>query len=603
MPEYLSPGVYVEEYESGAVPMEGVGTSTAGFVGLAEKGSVIGRPELVTSFADYVRIFGGYLSETKFGDKRFLPYAVEHFFINGGSRAFVMRVCPDDAKPAATKSDSILSFTAVNPGEWGNRIKVTVSPVSRVKTQVYEVKGNDAVVRNVDGFNIGDVVEFNDGRMPVYNKITAIEEKTVSFENPVPVSVIDKALVPTRFMKSCEIDVSVKYGDVKEDYLFVSLNTESPDYIVSRMAKSELVIVTVGAAKSSAAPVVTSPDNKDNKDNKDKKDGAPAPAPAPVAGGAVAAPFEAVGGKGDAMIMQLQGGTDGNVAGITAAEYIGKDGGPGKRTGIQAFIENSDVSIMAVPGITIPEVQMSLIAHCENLKSRFAVLDMPKDKKKTDELIEYRDMFDSHYAAFYHPWIQIFDPLSKKNIIAPPSGSMIGIYARTDNTIGVHKAPANEVVRACSGLASTYNTAEQDLLNPRGINLIRSFPGRGIRVWGARTATSNATWKYINVRRLFIYLEESIRANTNWVVFEPNTEALWGRVKRTIEMFLASTWRSGALAGSSPSEAFFVDIGRTTMTQDDIDNGRLICVIGVAPVKPAEFVIFRIGQYTSESNG
>lgn len=587
MPEYLSPGVYVEEYESGAVPMEGVGTSTAGFIGFAEKGDVIGRPQLVTSFSDYVRIFGGYLSETKYGENRYLPYAVEHFFINGGSRAFVMRVCPADAKAAETKADSILTFTAVNPGEWGNRIKITVSPVSRVKTQVYEVEGNNATVRSVDGFTIGDVVEFADGKTSVYNKIVAIEEKTITFENPVNASIVDKNLVPTKFIKSCEIDVSVKYGDVKEDYIFVSLNTESPDYICSRMSKSELVKVAVGAAK----PVKAA-------ESKDKKDAAPAPA-----ANGIAAPFEAVGGKGDAMIMQLTGGTDGNLAGVTAADYIGTDGGPGKRSGIQAFIENSDVSLMAIPGCTIPDVQMSLIAHCENMKDRFAVLDMPKDKKKTDELVEYRDMFDSTYCAMYHPWLQIFDPLSKKNIIAPPSGSMLGIYARTDNAVGVHKAPANEVVRACTGLASSYNTAEQDLLNPKGINLIRSFPGRGIRVWGARTATSNATWKYINVRRLFIFLEESIRNNTNWVVFEPNTEALWARVKRTIEMFLASVWRSGALAGSTTSEAFFVDIGRNTMTQDDIDNGRLICVIGVAPVKPAEFVIFRIGQYTSESNG
>lgn len=586
MPEYLSPGVYVEEYESGAVPMEGVGTSTAGFIGLAEKGAVIGKPQLVTSFADYTRIFGGYLSETKYGDKRYLPYAVEHFFINGGSRAFVMRVCPSDAKAASTKSDSILSFTAANPGEWGNRIKVTVAPVSRVKTQVYEVEANSCTVRSVDGFTIGDVVEFADGKTTVFNKIIAIEENVITFENPVNASIIDKALVPTKFIKSCEIDVSVKYGDVKEDYVFVSLNTESPDYIVSRMSKSELVTVAVSEAKAPAAKPA---------EGKDKKEGAPAPAVG------IAAPFEAVGGKGDAMIMVLSGGTDGNVAAIAASDYIGKDDGPGKRTGIQSFIENSDVSLMAVPGVTIPEVQMSLIAHCENLKSRFAVLDMPKDRKKTDELLEYRDMFDSNYAAMYHPWIQIFDPMSKKNIIAPPSGSVLGIYARTDTTIGVHKAPANEVVRACTGLASSYNTAEQDLLNPKGVNLIRSFPGRGIRVWGARTVTSNATWKYVNVRRLFIFLEESIRANTNWVVFEPNTEALWARVKRTIEMFLASVWRSGALAGTSPDQAFFVEIGRNTMTQDDIDNGRLICVIGVAPVKPAEFVIFRIGQYTSDN--
>ncbi|MCH5200004.1 MAG: phage tail sheath subtilisin-like domain-containing protein [Oscillospiraceae bacterium] len=593
MPEYLSPGVYVEEYESGSVPMEGVGTSTAGFVGFAEKGTVIGKPQLVTSFSDYLRIYGGYLSETKFGEKRYLPYAVEHFFINGGSRAFVMRVCPADAKCAETKSGSALSFRAVNPGEWGNRIKVTVSPVSRVKTQVYEVDGNNAVVRSTDGFTIGDVVRIDNGESPVYNRITAIEEKTVTFENPVDPSVVDTNLVPTKFIRSSEIDVSVKYGEVKEDYLFVSLNTESADYIASRMAKSELVAVKLGGSDGSDEQS-DAEEASDSGESGDESESSPSE---------MISPFEAIGGKGDAVILQLTGGTDGNIAGVTAAEYIGTDEGPGRRTGIQAFIENSDVSLMAVPGVTMPEVQMSLIAHCENLKSRFAVLDMPKDRKKTDELIEYRDMFDSHYAAFYHPWLQIFDPVSKKNIIAPPSASVLGIYARTDNTVGVHKAPANEVVRACTGLSVSYNTAEQDLLNPKGINLIRSFPGRGIRVWGARTATSNGSWKYINVRRLFIYLEESIRVNTNWVVFESNTEALWERVKRTIEMFLASTWRSGALAGATTAEAFFVEVGRSTMTQDDIDNGRLICVIGVAPVKPAEFVIFRIGQYTSESNG
>jgi len=166
----------------------------------------------------------------------------------------------------------------------------------------------------------------------------------------------------------------------------------------------------------------------------------------------------------------------------------------------------------------------------------------------------------------------------------------------------VHKAPANEVVRACTGLEYSYNNSEQDRLNPAGVNLIRAFPGRGIRVWGARTCSSNGNWKYINIRRLFIFLEESIKANTNWVVFEPNTELLWARVQRSVELFLSSIWRSGALAGTTPSEAFFVNIGRgSTMTQDDIDNGRLICVIGVAPVKPAEFVIFRIGQYTANS--
>ncbi len=209
-------------------------------------------------------------------------------------------------------------------------------------------------------------------------------------------------------------------------------------------------------------------------------------------------------------------------------------------------------------------------------------------------------MFDSDYAAMYHPWLEVFDPLDKRNIFMPPSGAMAGIYARSDTERGVFKAPANEVVRGAVGLSSLYGKGEQDILNPKGVNLIRTFTGQGIRVWGARTASSNSLWKYVNVRRLFIFLEESIKANTNWVVFEPNDEQLWTRVKRTIEVFLTGVWRSGALAGSSQGEAFFVDIGRTTMSEDDIQNGRLICVIGVAPVKPAEFVIFRIAQKTSE---
>lgn len=289
------------------------------------------------------------------------------------------------------------------------------------------------------------------------------------------------------------------------------------------------------------------------------------------------------------------------MASLSAAEFIGTDNGAGKRSGIQAFLDNDNVSIIAVPGITDPNVQLMLVAHCENTASRFAALDIPRDAKKIDEITAHRDIFDSDYAALYHPWLTVFDPLDKRNIAIPPSGSILGIYARSDNTRGVHKAPANEVVRACVGLDCQFNKGEQDILNPKGVNLIRSFPGMGIRVWGARTATSNPSWKYINVRRLFIFIEESIKANTNWAVFEPNDEVLWVRVKRTIEVFLTGMWRDGSLAGVSPDEAFFVNIGHETMSQDDIDNGRLICVIGVAPVKPAEFVIFRISQKTGDA--
>ena len=283
----------------------------------------------------------------------------------------------------------------------------------------------------------------------------------------------------------------------------------------------------------------------------------------------------------------------------SADTFLGKDDGPGKRTALQAFQENANVSIMAIPGVTAPEVQAALIAFCEAKKSCFAILDVPMELKKTNDVANFRDMYDSTYAAMYHPWLEMYDAGAKRSAYFPPSGAMAGIYARTDVERGVHKAPANEVVRGCTGLSCAYNEGEQDILNPIGVNLIRSFTGRGIRVWGARTISSNGLWKYLNVRRLFIYVEESIKANTNWVVFEPNSTVLWSRVTRTIETFLATCWRDGALAGSSPDQAFFVECGPTTMTQDDIDNGRLICQIGIAPVKPAEFVIFRITQKTA----
>lgn len=598
MAEYLSPGVYVEEVESGAVPMEGVSTSTAGFIGMAERGPVIGRPQLVTNFADYQRMYGSYLSEAKYGDYRFLPYAVEQFFLNGGSRAFIMRVVPQGAKCSATSGSAVLKFTAANPGEWGDRLRVTITPASKAKTQALEAIDDRSVrVKSCDGFTAGDVVEFYDGRTLSHNRVKSAIDGVLSFEEPIGCDIVDTNLLPKKVIKTCEFNVSVRFEDAEETYLNVSLNESASSFIAARMQKSELVTVEVG--KVPAQPAAPAPAEKKD-DKKDEK--APPAAPAAKAAG-VMPPYKAVGGVGESLSLGFSGGSDGNIGGTKASDYMGSDNGPGKRTGIQAFLENAQVSIMAVPGVTDSDVQLALVAHCENTKSRFAVLDIPLDKKKVGDVLDHRNMFDTSYAALYHPWLEVFDPLARKSSYMPPSGAMVGIYARTDTERGVQKAPANEVVRGCTGLSCPYNEGEQDILNPQGVNLIRSFTGRGIRVWGARTASSNPLWKYINVRRLFIFVEESLKANTNWVVFEPNSEALWGRVQRTIELFLSSMWRSGALAGTSPGEAFFVNIGRSTMTQDDIDNGRLICNIGIAPVKPAEFVIFRITQHTVESAG
>lgn len=299
-------------------------------------------------------------------------------------------------------------------------------------------------------------------------------------------------------------------------------------------------------------------------------------------------------------IASLTQGKDGDTK-IDVMDYTRTDTDiPGKRMGLTAFSEIDEISIVYAPNSGSIGLNGYIVTHCESLKDRFAIIDAESGLSNVSA-IDPRSNIPSKYAAFYYPWIKVYDPLTKSNKLVPPGGHMAGIYARSDTERGVHKAPANEVVRGVVGLEFSITKGEQDILNPRGVNCIRAFPGRGIRIWGGRTLSSDALWKYINVRRLFIFLEESIDEGTQWVVFEPNDEKLWARVKQSITQFLTRVWKDGALMGTTPEEAFFVKCDRTTMTQDDIDNGRLIVLIGVAPVKPAEFVIFRIAQWAGGS--
>lgn len=304
-----------------------------------------------------------------------------------------------------------------------------------------------------------------------------------------------------------------------------------------------------------------------------------------------------------------------SIATLTLADdrYIGDDDlNPEKRTGLQALRNIEEVSIVAAPGRTSAPLQNALISHCELMRYRFAVLDgMPPPTDLLANIQAQRQQFDTKYAALYHPWLIIPDPYPQTlNVVSdypiPPSGHMLGVYARTDIERGVHKAPANEVVRGIVGLQRKLNKEQHDILNPYpvNINVIRDFRNnnRGIRVYGGRVITSDSDWKYVNVRRLMIFIENSIDRGLQWVVLEPNAEPLWARVRRSISNFLTLVWRNGALEGTKPEEAFFVKCDRTTMTQTDIDSGRLICVIGIAPVKPAEFVIVRIGLWTAHAD-
>jgi phage tail sheath protein FI len=485
MPEYLSPGVYVEEVEIGAKPIEGVSTSTAGFLGETERGPT--TPQLITSWLQFQRVYGSYQTGSSY-----LPYAAEGFFANGGQRCYVARIVDSAAVSASGKLTSggsdALTVTAAGEGAWGNDIEVLVGAAT------------------FEGFKL-----------------------------------------------------TVTYKETQEVFDNLSDEETSSDYYGKRVnGVSNLVVLSVESGDSGDAP------------------------------------------DGPGSATALTGGDDGGS--IDASDYTRTDTDtPGSRKGLTAFNEIDEISIVYAPDAnSVTGLPGYLLTHCETLKDRFAVIDVESGHSNVSTL-DPRTSRASEYAAFYYPWLKIFDPLTKRTKLVPPGGHIAGIYARSDTERGVHKAPANEVVRGAVGLEYNITKGEQDILNPRGVNCIRAFPGRGIRVWGARTLSSDSLWKYVNVRRLFIFLEESIDEGTQWVVFEPNDEKLWARVKQTINQFLTRVWKDGALMGTTPEEAFFVKCDRSTMTQDDIDNGRLIVLIGVAPVKPAEFVIFRIAQWTGGS--
>ncbi|MEO8394711.1 MAG: phage tail sheath family protein [Chloroflexota bacterium] len=295
---------------------------------------------------------------------------------------------------------------------------------------------------------------------------------------------------------------------------------------------------------------------------------------------------------------------------VTLADYRGS---VAERRGLGGLEPLEDVTMICVPDLMssfvageidlkgVQAVQQAVIDYCENVRYCFAILDTPPNLMP-QEVKDWRFEvnYDTSRAALYYPWIEIADLTGRngRTRMVPPSGHVAGIYARTDETRGVHKAPANEIVRNSLGLEVRVTKGEQDLLNPIGVNCIRSFPGRGIRVWGARTLSSDPSWRYINVRRLFNMIEESIERGTQWVVFEPNDEMLWARVRRDIGSFLKLVWRSGALFGLTPQQAFYVKCDEELNPLEVRDVGQLIVEVGISPVKPAEFVIFRISQWS-----
>jgi uncharacterized protein len=462
----------------------------------------------------------------------------------------------------------------------GTTVHVTLTaalPVARTIPSGATLRLEDAAVGNqlrlAGATNLapGDIVEFTDGNGErSYGTVQGVTGDSVTFADPVPA-----AIEAGDTVRTADFDLRVELTRTNptthaievvqtENHTFLTLSDGSPNNAVARINERSSLV-----RAERPTPVNDAPQGFPTTVSRDTY---------------TSSAF-------------LTGGDPGGAP--TADDVIGDPGaGPGERRALQALQDLDEISIIAAPGIADPNVHGALIEQCERLKYRFAVLDAPRGST-IPQVEAYRNQFDTRYAAIYYPWITIHDPLTGRARTAPPSGHVIGVYARVDNSRGVHKAPANEVLGGITGLELTLTKGEQGVLNePRNINVIRDFrlSQRGIRVWGARCITSDTDWKYVNVRRLFIYLEHSLDRGTQWVVFEPNDEPLWARARQAVSTFLTRVWHDGALQGATAAEAFFVRCDRTTMTQDDIDNGRLIMLIGVAPVKPAEFVIIRIGQ-------
>lgn len=617
MPEYLAPGVYIEETSYRSKTIEGVSTSTAGFIGPTCFGPINGEPELLTSFSDFERIYGG-LDQLTYGTKihNYLAHAVRAFFEEGGKRLYVARVCKDGLEATAGIDDgasppvNTITLKARYPGEAGN---VPVTFTFRLGQNVLTTEDSIPVLRGVSEY---DVVWVNNAASPPTGTLYLLEP---FFENPPGRSTYrlrrpgdnkDHAPLVSGLGSGIEVRVlavSVTFGALGkfcQPRYWENLSFDP----AHRNALTKVFAETPASrATELYVPLIFSTAKTDGVDIAEallqQLPTTKASPPTPWAEilnnlqtTSAALTFQE----------QLTGGSDGTRP--VGADYDGDEDSRGLKSGFMAFEDLEDISIVAAPGSSYDyeshksdsdTITRSLISHCEKMRYRIAVLDSANGQM-VSSVREYRGKLDSKYAALYYPWIKIMDPVTGEEISLPPSGFVAGIYARNDVENGVHKAPANEVVRMAIGFEFLLNKAQQDVLNPEGINCFRFFEGRGYRLWGARTITSDPEWKYVNLRRYFAYLERSIEKHTQWVVFENNSTPLWSNIRSTVEDFLFNEWKSNHLMGDDPKEAYFVRCDRSTMTQNDIDNGRLICLIGVAPVRPAEFVIFRIGQWTAD---
>jgi phage tail sheath protein FI len=611
MPSYLAPGVYVEETSFRTKTIEGVSTSTAGFVGPTRFGPVNGTPELLTSLSDFEAIYGS-IDPLTFEDRgemvNFLAQGVRSFFNNGGSSLYVVRTyhagAGNGVATATLAGGSIpeaITWRARYAGSGGNvTLLITLSIGQNVLSA-----GN--VLRAAKPYDLVWIspVSSPPGAGGAFYWAEAVFDKNLGRQT-------------FRFHKAdgTTQDLATLPAGMEVRILGASVEVTFPDGVVRSEVYTGLTFDPRADRSfgSFFAPVLSN--RHDQLTNPLTFSFSDTTVSAGI--GIVRLMLSQTGldvpgliaGKVAQFTEQLTGGSDGDRP--LASDYEGAEDpfDSQNKTGLVAMEDVTDVSIVAAPGSTFAgegyykldalQTTFNLIAHAEKMRYRIAVLDSP-DGESVTQTAEWRGQIDSSYAAFYYPWVRILDPVTDLETNMPPSGFVAGIYARNDANIGVHKAPANEVVTDALSFEVLLNKSQQDLLNPLGVNAFRFFEGRGYRLWGARTATSDAEWKYVNLRRYVNYLKHSIDNGTQFVVFQNNGPDLWNKTQQLITDFLVNEFQNGRLFGLTRQQAFFVRCDLTTMTQNDIDNGRLVCLIGVALLRPAEFVIFRIGQFTASA--
>lgn len=646
MPEYLAPGVFVEETSFRHKPIEGVSTSTTAMVGPTRDGPIFIEPPLLTSYQEFQEIYGGMdqLEYSGASFTNFLAQAVRAYFEEGGRRLYVARVF----EPASDSDDGVarwsiddeesipgtpnrVRFESRYPGALGNRV---LTLTFRLGPSILDTTASPPTLRGAHRFDVAWVQTNAEAvaSLPTAGQLYWVdrvldaqgrETFRLRRDNPAaaPTASTITDLSTLAQVRVLTVTVTVEGRgrfrgrfDLAKTYEELGLHAGPSVPGAHRTLVEQFAAPPTQRRTELFAPIVFSTTFNNGVDVAEvllgRQNMAGTGSVMDQLAREVADPQADVGERDRSTRIELRGGNDGSRP--DAGEYPGSIDATGARSGILALESLEDVSIVAAPGSTFEggngfatdarTITGALLSHCERMRYRVAVIDS-NDGALPGDVREQRASLDNKYGALYYPWVKTFDPITEEEIYLPPSGFVTGIYARNDVERGVHKAPANEVVRLATGLELLLSQGQQEGLNPLGINCLRFFEGRGFRVWGARAITSDGEWKYINLRRNFAYIGRSIDLGTQWAVFEPNAEELWGNVRRSVEEFLYNEWTSRRLMGVSPEEAYFVRCDRTTMTQSDIDNGRLICLVGVALLRPAEFVIFRIGQKTLDFNG